>query len=127
MTRTTSEWVEKAEGDFNGVLVLRRSRRKGRYDLICFHCQQCAEKYLKARMSDAGISIPKIHDLEILLGLLVPIEPLWAGLGGALRQLSHFAVTTRYPGARADRAAATDAYKTCCEMRELARRSLGLK
>ena len=50
MTPMAAEWVSKAEGDFAVVGILRRSRKPGRRDAICFHCQQCAEKYLKARL-----------------------------------------------------------------------------
>ena len=45
---------------------------------VCFHTQQCAEKYLKARLEEGGLSVPKSHDLDDLLNRLLPIEPLWA-------------------------------------------------
>ena len=44
--------------------------------MVCFHCQQSVEKYLKARLEEAAISFPKTHDLENLLMLLLPLEPL---------------------------------------------------
>jgi HEPN domain-containing protein len=47
--------------------LLRRSRKKHSRDLVCFHLQQCIEKYLKARLNEAGIPFPKTHDLERLL------------------------------------------------------------
>jgi hypothetical protein len=40
--------------------------------LICFHCQQSAEKYLKALLIERGIAFPKTHRLEDLLRLLLP-------------------------------------------------------
>jgi HEPN domain-containing protein len=49
MTPATRESVEQAESDYDVVLILRRSRKRTRYRAICFHAQQCAEKYLKAR------------------------------------------------------------------------------
>jgi HEPN domain-containing protein len=60
--------------------VLLRSRKRGRYDGICFHAQQCAEKYLKAKMVEAGKPFSKTHDLEVLLNLAMTIEPLWGCL-----------------------------------------------
>ncbi len=126
MTLTTEEWVQKAEGDYDAVCILRRSRKPARYDAICFHCQQCAEKYIKARMNEAGVVFSKTHDLAILLFAVLPIEPLWAPMEIALRRLSNYAVTTRYPGASANGLAATDAYKICSRMRDLARTALGI-
>jgi HEPN domain-containing protein len=41
------------------------------HDGVCFHCQQSAEKYLKAIVQELGLAIPKIHALEDLLALLV--------------------------------------------------------
>ena len=41
-------WVEKAEHDLrNAEYVLTLAERRP-FDTVCFHCQQCAEKYLKA-------------------------------------------------------------------------------
>ena len=84
------------------------------------------EKYLKARLEAETLAVPKIHDLEVLLGLLAHVEPLWVGWKRPLRQLTHYAVTSRYPGMNADRAAATESFQSCLRLRELARQSLGL-
>jgi HEPN domain-containing protein len=58
-------------------LILRRSRKRTRYRAICFHAQQCAEKYLKARLTEANIPFIKTHDLPSLLSQLAAVEPLW--------------------------------------------------
>ncbi|MFI5381352.1 MAG: HEPN domain-containing protein [Tepidisphaerales bacterium] len=127
MTPTTREWVLKAEGDYDAVCILRRSRKPTRFDAICFHCQQCAEKYLKARLNEAGIPFSKTHDLGTLLALALPIEPLWAVMDVPLKRLTDYAVVSRYPGTTADRRAATDAFQAASRLREFARNSLGLK
>ena len=42
-------WLRKAEADYAGALHLhRRKKHHSLPDLVCFHCQQAAEKYLKA-------------------------------------------------------------------------------
>src|SRR5947207_7893180 len=127
MTPPTAEWVSKAKGDFDVVSILRRSRKPSRFDAICFHCQQCAEKYMKARLNHARLSFPKTHNLEELLDLLKPLEPLRLVMRPALKQLSYSAVIVRYPGRFATRQNASDAFRTCRQMRLLARVSLGLK
>ena len=98
MKPVTREWVDKAEADFAAALTLRKSRKKHSRDIVCFHLQQCVEKYLKARLEEAGFSIPKVHDLEKLLDVLLPIEPLWAMLRPALAAITDYAVEVRYPG-----------------------------
>jgi HEPN domain-containing protein len=58
------------------------------YDSACFHSQQCVEKYIKARLQEAGVAFPYTHDLEILLKLVLGIEPLWAGFSAAAQTLT---------------------------------------
>lgn len=61
MKAQTAEWVEKAEGDWNAARQLDRVRKDPNYDSVCFHCQQCAEKYLKARLVEAALSFARTH------------------------------------------------------------------
>jgi HEPN domain-containing protein len=84
------------------------------------------EKYLKARLNEAGLPFSKTHDLVVLLKQLRTIEPLWMGMELALRKLTNSAVAVRYPGVFSDSAAAAEAFKTCQQLRKLARASLGL-
>jgi len=127
MKPMTAEWVGKAEGDFAIVLRESRARKNPSFDGICFHAQQCAEKYLKARLCEAGIEFAKVHDLTALLNQVVEIEPHWERLREDLAYLSDFAVAYRYPGESADRAAAADARTRCRKFRLAARAALGLE
>jgi HEPN domain-containing protein len=126
MQPLTTEWVAKAEGDFASARRELRARTAPNYDAACFHAQQCAEKYLKARLQEASIPFPRTHDLEVLLDLLLPIEPAWSVLRPAAQILTSLAVDVRYPGYAADKARAREALRTCGAIRDLARRSLGL-
>ena len=40
-------WVAKAEGDFNAAAHLLDTGDEEFNDAVCFHAQQCAEKYFK--------------------------------------------------------------------------------
>ena len=53
-----------------------RVRQNPNYDTIAFHAQQCAEKYLKARLCEANVEFPKSHILSALLDLVLTVEPL---------------------------------------------------
>jgi len=77
MKPIAAEWVSKAEGDFAILERECRARKNPSYDGACFHAQQCAEKYLEARLCEAGISFSKIHDLVALLEQALDVEPAW--------------------------------------------------
>jgi HEPN domain-containing protein len=98
MLPTTIEWVAKAEGDFDVVMLLIRSRKPSRYDSICFHCQQCVEKYLKACLTESSRRFPKTHDLMTLVDLAAPIQPAWRVLRTDLDNMSGFAVVAPLSG-----------------------------
>ena len=126
MKPTTLEWIAKAEGDFGMALRESRARKNPSYDGVCFHAQQCAEKYLKAFLCEAGISFPRTHDLVALLEKALPLKPLWEVHREDLAFLSEFAVAFRYPGDSADRESALDARKRCTRFRRVAREALRL-
>jgi len=66
MTPIASEWIGKAEGDFATAKRELAATDNPNYDAVCFHAQQCAEKYLKAFLQEANITFPKTHDLANL-------------------------------------------------------------
>src|SRR5438094_9694193 len=71
MKPITREWIDKAEGDWHSAQREYRARRRPNYDAACFHAQQCAEKYLKARLEEAGIAFSRTHNLISLLTLVL--------------------------------------------------------
>jgi len=124
MKPTTAEWVAKAEADFATMQRESRVRKNPNYDAVCFHAQQCAEKYIKARLCEADISLGKVHDLVALLEQVVAIESGWEKFREDLAYLSDFAVSFRYPGESADKSTAQDARKRCTRFRKAARLTL---
>ncbi len=126
MKPIAAEWIAKAEGDFAMMERECKVQDKANYDGICFHAQQCAEKYLKARLCEADIPFSKIHDLVALLEQVIVAETAWETFRQDLAYLSDFAVTFRYPGESADRESALDAQSRCRIFRNAARKSLGL-
>jgi len=42
------QWVQKAENDFQSAVYLLKLGKKCPTDTVCFHAEQCVEKYLKA-------------------------------------------------------------------------------
>ncbi len=126
MKSSTREWVAKAEEDFSVACTLARPRKKPLWAPVCFHAQQCVEKYLKACLNEASLQFLKTHDLEQLLVQALAAEPLWAAFRPALKRLSDAAVVPRYPGGVLTKAEASRALKTCKAFRKEARLSLGV-
>jgi HEPN domain-containing protein len=126
MRAAAREWVRCAEEDLDVASALLRRREKTAANSIGFHYQQCLEKYLKARLEEGRLTVPKTHDLVALLQLLLPMEPLWASFAPALRRLNDYAVKFRYPGHVASKTDAKQALKICRSIRTDVRLSLGL-
>jgi HEPN domain-containing protein len=126
MKPATREWIRYADEDFDVAAALMRRRTRTAANSIGFHSQQCIEKYFKARLEEAGLNVPRTHDLVAMLQLLLPLQPLWISLAPALRRLNDYAVKFRYPGNAATRNDARAALKACRSIRAEVRLSLGL-
>jgi HEPN domain-containing protein len=127
MKPVTREWVRKAENDFKVATQILRRRKDIVPDAASFFCQQCVEKYLKARLVEAGVAFPRTHDLLQLLNLCLAAEPLWAAYAKVVDAMTDYAVDFRYPGHSATLREARKALKHCRSLRAEVRRSLGLK
>lgn len=125
MKRMTREWVRKAEDDFRAAGILARGSEPFP-DQVCFHCQQSAEKYLKAVLHEVGQAFPKTHDLEDLLDLLLPHHRLLDRFRRGLRFLTGFAVDPRYPLLRTTKRQAVSAVRWAGRVRDACRKVLHL-
>ena len=98
--RLVSEWVRKADLDLR--TVDRLFSEDPFRDIVSFHAQQAAEKYLKALLTRHQIEFPKTHELRRLLELLSKTEPqITAGLTD-IKWLEPYGAEVRYPGDRPD-------------------------
>ena len=92
-----AQWVLKAESDLKTAALLLRVRRDCPTDIVCFHVQQCVEKYLKAMLVLNAIEFPRTHQISLLLALVpAQVRPVLAPQ--EQDRLTEYAVTTRYPG-----------------------------
>ena len=91
------QWVEKAEHDFTTAEHTLTLKANCPYDTVCFHAQQCVEKYLKALLTLRGIVFQKTHDLTELLPLM-PTEAQLTAFASDVAELNPYAIETRYPG-----------------------------
>lgn len=126
MKASTREWIRKAESDWLLAVSLMRRRKPPVRDQACFLFQQSAEKYVKARMEEAGVRIPRIHQIDQLIQLVLGIEPFWAALQPAASRISDYAVRIRYPGNEATAVEMRRCHQDAKAIRHEARAALGL-
>ncbi len=127
MNATTEEWVFKAEEDFDSADLLMHGREAPIAATACFHCQQCAEKYLKAFLVEHEVDFLRRHELIPLLDLCASVDKDFMVLLKDLRRLDSFAVSSRYPGVRIKSQTAEEALKAAERVRDFIRKKLKIK
>ena len=94
--RVIKEWLAKAENDLKNAAHTLKLGKECPTDTVCFHAQQCIEKYLKSLLVFRSIPFPKTHNILVLMTLVPP----------ALRpeldvdqqnELTKYATVLRYP------------------------------
>ena len=116
------EWIAKADEDYAGAVALKRRRKKPLSNLVCFHAQQCVEKYLKAYLAFGEISFPRVHDLVALLDLCVASDAAFERLRESCIILDPYSVLFRYPGQDANPEEAATALKAARQVRSFLQR-----
>lgn len=96
-----AEWLEKAEEDLSAARRLMEPTPSPIPTPAAFHCQQSAEKTLKAFLVSREVPFKKVHNLTYLMDLCEEEGNLDLGsLREDVSRLAPFAVDERYPGAR---------------------------
>ena len=93
------EWLTLADDDLRiAELAMKDS------EPVCwaaaFHCQQAAEKSLKAFLAYHDRHVEKTHDIEFLIGLCMAIVPEIEKFIDAGGVLTAYAIESRYPAPR---------------------------
>ena len=86
-------WLRKAQSD---RVALEASLSAGALDVACFHAQQVAEKYLKAFLTQAGITFPFTHNLAKLVELCAGADGSFGSLLPVVEPLTPYAAELRY-------------------------------
>lgn len=99
--RLVGDWLTRADSDL--AVAERLLGEQGPFcNAVAFHCQQAAEKYLKAVLTLWQIEFPKTHVIAVLLKL---VQTRDAELAESLMEtvsLTPYGVELRYPGDRPD-------------------------
>lgn len=90
------EWFKIAEADLSSAEYLQ-DMKPIPVEIICYHCQQSAEKYLKGYLALVGEEIVRTHDLVRLNKSCADHDEEFSILENDCRMINDYAVTTRYP------------------------------
>ena len=96
MRAEADSWLRRARDDLGAARKLL-SGDDPFPATAAYHCQQAAEKALKAIIAGTGDPIPKAHDLRVLIARCIRIDPSLAELEDACDELTPYATEFRYP------------------------------
>jgi len=91
------QWKEIADDDLRLADFSAKNMCPAPYAIICFHCQQAVEKYLKWFLVLHDIEPPKIHDLAEIKKLCEAINSQFSTISEKCSLLTGYAVQSRYP------------------------------
>jgi len=91
------QWVDKADEDLRTAEHILTLKEACPFSTVCFHAQQCVEKYLKALLLSHNTAFGRTHDLVRLYYLLTKQYRRLLDVE-ELALLNRYAVEARYPG-----------------------------
>jgi len=92
-----AKWVRYAEMDYKAAADMSILHHPVPLEIICYHCQQSAEKILKAYVLAQSEPLTKTHDLETILEQCVKYDDRFNAFGLICPILTGYAVFSRYP------------------------------
>jgi HEPN domain-containing protein len=91
------QWFIRADEDLKSAEYLATMHYPRPEGIICFHCQQAAEKYLKGFLFQRDVEFPKTHDLIRLLELCENADNQFSTILPKCNTLNRYSVIPRYP------------------------------
>ena len=91
------QWIEKADKDLAVAEHTAKTLWPTPYEIVCFHCQQFVEKYLKGFLVSKGYEPPYIHDLVKLTSLCEAENQKFEQIKLKCAILTEYGVQPRYP------------------------------
>lgn len=95
-TSWSNEWIEMARMDLRSAEFLLDMRPLP-IEIVCFHCEQAAEKMLKGALVARDKEPPRTHDLSTLCGLCAETDAAYDSLLDSCVELTPYGVQARYP------------------------------
>ena len=97
MDDLVKEWIKFSDRDLETAKHLYDSMRPQPLEIICYHCQQSAEKALKAFLIHSRIKPEKTHNLNSLRNECEKIDESFADIAKKCVDLNDYSSQPRYP------------------------------
>ena len=91
------QWLNRAHKDLR-VAALLLQQAFDDYEIIGFHAQQAAEKFIKAFLVRHQVEFPKTHNITSLRQLVAQVDQALADRLAPTDALTPYGVEFRYPG-----------------------------
>jgi len=91
------EWLRFSETDLAAAQHLYNNMYPKPLEIICYHCEQSAEKALKGFLIYNGLESPRTHDLPLLCDKCVELNSGLEKIYDACEFLTIYGVQPRYP------------------------------
>ncbi len=95
-TKEAKKWQKLADMDLRTAEYLKKMKPLP-IEIICYHCQQSAEKYLKGYLVFCGMVPPRMHDLDELCKLCLKYSNIFKSIADPCSDLTAYGVQPRYP------------------------------
>ncbi len=96
MNKEYLEWVKYAENDLLTAETMSEIINPP-LEVVCYHCQQAAEKLLKAFLILNDEQVIKTHDLVFLNSKCMKFDENFKSINKHCIRLTNYGVNTRYP------------------------------
>lgn len=99
MDERVKEWLTYAEMDLGVAKHLNETYHPKPLEIICYHCQQSAEKAIKALIIYHGAEggLPKKHNLSLLLSQIKNMEDIPEKYYDYADILTPYGIAAKYP------------------------------
>ncbi|MDP3735126.1 MAG: HEPN domain-containing protein [bacterium] len=94
-TQYAGEWFERGDDDLQVMEVLLRNESIP--NVVCFHAEQAAEKYLKGFLAHRERHARRVHDLSSLLRVCCEVDASFKALQHDVEFLGDLYFSSRYP------------------------------
>ena len=91
-----NEWIRYANNDLEAIEILA-SHHPQKLEIICYLCQQSAEKMLKSFLIYSNVKPPKKHELDELCDMCRNINESFTDMFDSCDRLNPYANQPRYP------------------------------
>ena len=97
MDNAVTEWLKFSDRNLETAKYLYKNMRPQPLEIICYRCQQSAEKTLKAYLIYLAIKPERTHDLEDLRDKCAMIDNSFDEIVEKCERLNDYSSHPRYP------------------------------